>query len=83
MDVCKVSRAAASAPFLRNEINVVHYRPRKEREKVGTENEPDVVCMAFEEVCFCGGFHAYHDTRQLMLTVHNGCVGGVGNRGTR
>ncbi len=81
MDACEISCAAARAPFLRNEIHVVHYRPGKEREKVGSKNEPNIVCMVFEDVA---GFCVQLGTQELMLNAHRRkCVGGVGNHDTR
>ncbi len=84
MDACELPCAAARPPFLRNEIDVVHYRPGEECEKVGAQNKPFVVCKAFEEVGLCDGFHVHHNTRELMLMVHNGeYVSGIANHGTR
>ncbi len=72
---------AARAPFLRNKIDVIHYRPGKEGEKVCAQNEPDIIRMVFQEVT---GFHVYLDTRELLLSVDTRkFAGGVRNHGTR
>ena len=80
MNSCEVSCAAARAPLLRNKVDVVHYRPGEECEKVGAQNEPDIVRIVCQEVA---GFHVYLDTRELLLSVDTRkCAGGVDNHGT-
>ncbi len=68
MNAREVSRPTARSPFLRNKINVIHYRPGEEREKVRAQNEPLIVCMGFERVGLCCSSHVNHDARKLMLT---------------
>ena len=57
----EISCATACAPFLRNEVDIVHNRPGEEGEKVSAQNKPYVVCIVFQEVA---GFHVHHGTRE-------------------
>ncbi len=71
----------ARAPFLRYKIDVIHYRPGKEGEKVCAQNEPDIVRMVFQEVA---GFLVHLDAVELLLRVDTRkCTGGASNHSTQ